>query len=156
VGSHKTRVKRTRYRNGNEETYYEDEEVDDYETRPRSQFAIDRDIDAIYLPRLNRYLELKAAGQALMDQKANWDRQFNYTVAEIIAANREVRKLEEKGKEEQADLRRLLAEEKTANEAFNARKSGRPESVFRPPNVELLDYALETKALQNGLARIDK
>ena len=103
VGSCKKRVKKTRYRNGEKETYYEDEEVDDYETRRRSQAAIDRDIDAIYLPRLNRYLALKAAGQWLMDQKANWEGQFQNTVAE----------------------------------AFNARKSERTESAFRPPNFEL-------------------
>ncbi len=150
VGSHKEKKRKTRWNaKGKEEVYYEEKEVNDYETRNRKQSDIDRDIDAIYLPLQNRYLGLKAAGQALMDQKANAELQFRNAQAEIVAANRAVEELELKGKDEQAFVKRLRSETKIAREAVNALKSGRLETAFRPPSFELFDYGLEAKALKN-------
>ncbi|MEQ1830513.1 MAG: hypothetical protein ABL921_31445 [Pirellula sp.] len=156
IGTRTERVKKTRYRNGEKETYYENEKVDDYETRPRKQSAIDRDIDAIYLPRFNQYLALKTAGQSLMDRKANWEGQLQSTVAEIAVSNQSIKELEKRGKTEQADLEQLREEAGIAVEAINALKSGRTELAFRSPNFELFDFMLETKVLQNGLADIEK
>ena len=152
VGSHKEQVKNTRYgRNGEMETSYKDKVVDDYETRRRSQPDIDRDIDAIYLPLMNRYRLLKATGQAFLERKATYESEQKNAVAEIAEANREIEKLEEKGREGQADLKLLRSKASIANEAVRALKSGRVQTAFRPPNFELIDYILEAKGLQKNL-----
>jgi chromosome segregation ATPase len=150
VGSHKEKKSRTRRNSkGQTEEYEVDVEVDDYEDRRRPQAAIDSDIDAIFTPLLNQYLALKAAGKALMDQKAALEFQFQNAQDEIEVANRTVDELELKGKDEQANVSRLRSEAKIARQAVNALQSGRPEAAFRSPNFELLDYSLETKALRN-------
>ncbi len=156
VGSHRERVRKTRYRFGKEETDYEDKEVDDYQTRSRSQSAIDRDIDAIYLPRLNQFLALKQAAQALIDRKAYWEFQFRNADEDIQNANRGIKELEERGREEQSNLKRLRSDTRIANEAIIALKTGSPKSAFRPPNFELFDYTLETKILLKDLANVKK
>lgn len=149
VGSHRVKKKRTRCDDkGREEVYYEYEEVDDYETRRRPQHQIDRDIDAIFTPLMNRYLALKAAGQALIDKKENWEFQFRKVAAEIVMENRTIDTLEEKGQEELVILKRLRRDAKIAKEAMSALQSGQPERAFRPPNFEIFDYALETKVLR--------
>ncbi len=148
VGSHRERVEKTRYNiRGVKETYSEYEEVDKYETRSRSQWDIDRDIDALYLPRLNQYLALKQAGQAFIDRKDFLEVQFRNADAGIQSANREIKELEGRGKEEQSNWKRLHLETNIANEAIAALKTGNPKSVFRPPNFNLIDYTLETKIL---------
>ncbi len=148
VGSHRKRVEKTRYNSrGVKETYYDDEEVDDYQTRSRSQWDIDRDIDALYLPRLNQYLALKQAGQAFIDRKEFLEVEFRNADADIQSANREIKALEGRGKEEQSNWKRLHLETSIANEALTALKTGNPKSAFRPLNFNLIDYTLETKIL---------
>lgn len=157
VGSHKEKKRKTRWnRKGEREEYYEEEEVDDYKTRRRKQGDIDRDIDAIYFPLLNNYNALKAAGQALLNTKASLDLEFQNAEAAIVAAKQAIEALMEKSKNEQKELRWLRDEAKIAKEVMMALKSGRPEAILRPPHFELFDYALETKALRNGLERNEK
>jgi hypothetical protein len=147
VGWREKDVKKTRFRNGREETYTETERVPEYEIRRRPQLEIDADIDRIYQPLLQKYRNLMARQQAILDQKATLERQLANNYAEIVSSEQKIDSIEAQVKSIAENRRDETADLKKLKDVSFALKAEHPKMAFRPPHFEVVDRGTEIKIL---------
>lgn len=147
VGWRTVEVKKTRFRNGKEESYTEKEREPEYETRPRPQAEIAADIDRIYQPLFQTYQKLMARQQAILDQKATLERQFANIRAEIVSSEQKIDSIESQIKSITENRRDGTSGQKRLKDVSFALKAEHPKLAFRPPHFDVVDHGTEIKIL---------
>ena len=130
-------------RNGNEkkETYYETEII--YETVRRDQRDIDRDIDAIYLPRLNYYRSLVNSRDNMQARRKELDNKVNEVRAEIIKIEALIESKKEDIRTTQQELKAVKIEKRVLDACYKSLEAGSPKFAFRPQLYEIFDFVAE-------------
>jgi hypothetical protein len=147
VGWRTVEVKKTRFRNGKEESYTDKEQEPEYETRPRPQAEIAADIDRIYQPLFQTYQKLMARQQAILDQKATLERQLANIRSEIVSSEQNIDSIESQIKSIAENRRDGTSEQKRLKDVSMALKAEHPKMAFRPPHFDVVDHGTEIKIL---------
>ena len=134
-------------RNGKreEETYEEDEEI--YETVRRDQRDIDRDIDVIYLPRLNYYRSLVSFRDEMQTRRKEIDKKKNAVHAEIVKIEALIESKKEEIRIEHQELKELKFEKRILEACNKSLEAGAPKFAFRPQVYEVFDFVAEKNVI---------
>jgi hypothetical protein len=152
VGTKEKRVKKTRIRNGKEETYYDTELEDDYEWRQRPRSAIEQDINQIYVPLLQIYTTLKSQKDTMLAARAKKDIEKADAQKTINALHQRLEEIEDEKKDLVDDNRDYKSEQKLLADIAMALKAEDPKMAFRPPLLEIVDYSAEIQAVLRRLS----
>ena len=143
-------VRKTRWVTDNngkrkEETYYETKDV--YETVRRDQRDIDRDIDAIYLPRLNYYQALVRFRNDMQQQRRDLDQKANDVHAEIAKIDALIDSKEKEIHTARQERKELNFEKRVLDACNKSLELGAPKFAFRPLVYEVLDFVAEKNVI---------
>jgi hypothetical protein len=122
-----------------------------YETRRRSQSAIDRDIDAIYLPLKQNYDHLMAVRNQFFTRRMQKDADRRQNEQEAADKRTNLNGLEREEGSLRQEVSRLERRALIARRVRDALESGGMENAFRPPHVPLFQFDREKQFLLSRL-----
>lgn len=122
-----------------------------YETRRRSQSAIDRDIDAIYLPLKWIYDQLMEARNQFFTARMQMDADLRANGQNSAEKRTELGALEREEESLRREVSQLERRFLIAKRVRDALESGGIEHAFRPPHMPLFQFAREKQFLFSRL-----
>ena len=134
-------------RNGKreEETYEKDEQI--IETVRRDQRDIDRDIDAIYMPRLNYYRSLVRFRDEMQTKRKELDMKANEIQAEITKLEALIDTKKDEIRIAMQQLKELKFDKGILEACNKSLEAGAPKFAFRPQLYEVFDFVAEKNVI---------
>lgn len=133
-----------------EEKYTVTEYKPKYKQVRKPQSEIDAEVDLIYTEQLNLFRRLEEQRNELLAQHKQIQTAIDSIDALMKESDSTIESLKEKGKERNLALKRLSFRLSVISEGVQALKSGKPQSAFRPPIFNIVDYAAEERVLKSN------